>query len=343
MVDYESYFQYGGADGRNGPLMPSEVRWECACSDCVANKGLRERYRTCFDETKYAGAKEWDPEQYLLCPPRVLGYVLEQKEWAQLQVTHMNWLSSDDTTDAWHKRLKMPDDDKESKRRRGKSLPGSPAVCLRKRLGLTSLVRCSGDDKSNKGLLFDLVRSHTSATVTKSEEKEAYEALEVDDFVKGKGKGLIILLYGWFKIVLPQGCVCHLWLLTLLARHIIGPPGVGKTSTAETIAIATKKPLFSVSVAEVGTDAQYVEQNLSRIFTLAAKWQAILLLFVLPNATTSPDRAIPGSLIAAREANMYPATRQTYFWRVGDAATRFGPPTKTLWFPVRVPPVPLVA
>lgn len=57
-----------------------------------------------------------------------------------------------------------------------------------------------------------------------------------------------------------------------------GPPGVGKTSTAETIAIAIRKPLFSISVADVGTKASEVERNLSRIFSLATSWQAILLM-----------------------------------------------------------------
>ena len=60
-----------------------------------------------------------------------------------------------------------------------------------------------------------------------------------------------------------------------------GPPGVGKTSTAETIAVATRKPLFSISVADVGTKARHVEANLSRIFSLATAWQAILLMWVL--------------------------------------------------------------
>ena len=58
----------------------------------------------------------------------------------------------------------------------------------------------------------------------------------------------------------------------------IGPPGVGKTSTAETIARASDKPLFSVSVADVTTDAKHVEFNLSKIFSLATSWQAILLM-----------------------------------------------------------------
>lgn len=57
-----------------------------------------------------------------------------------------------------------------------------------------------------------------------------------------------------------------------------GPPGVGKTSTAETVASATRKPLFSVSVADVGTKAKHVESNLARIFNLATRWKAILLL-----------------------------------------------------------------
>lgn len=65
-----------------------------------------------------------------------------------------------------------------------------------------------------------------------------------------------------------------------LTVYRIGPPGVDKTSTAEAIAIATGKALFSVSVADVGTQAKHVESNLARIFALATKWQAILLMFV---------------------------------------------------------------
>lgn len=42
--------------------------------------------------------------------------------------------------------------------------------------------------------------------------------------------------------------------------------------------MATRKPLFSVSVADVGTKAKNVEANLSRIFSLATRWKAILLL-----------------------------------------------------------------
>jgi SpoVK/Ycf46/Vps4 family AAA+-type ATPase len=51
-----------------------------------------------------------------------------------------------------------------------------------------------------------------------------------------------------------------------------GPPGVGKKLTAEAISTATRKPLFSISVADVGTDPKNVEANLSKIFELATRW-----------------------------------------------------------------------
>lgn len=75
---------------------------------------------------------------------------------------------------------------------------------------------------------------------------------ETFDIVEDKGKGLAILLHG--------------------------APGVGKTLTAEAIALATGRPLVVVSVAEVGTDAADAEARLSDIFSDAARWEAILLM-----------------------------------------------------------------
>jgi hypothetical protein len=48
--------------------------------------------------------------------------------------------------------------------------------------------------------------------------------------------------------------------------------------TAETIAEATGKPLFIVSVAEIGLDASKAEKNLEQMFALAGSWQAVLLV-----------------------------------------------------------------
>lgn len=120
MVDYESYFQYAGAPGRNGVLEPANAGPGCMCSDCHSNQGLEERYRTKFDQN--FDKTIWDDEQYLICPPRVLGYILVDKEWAQLQVTNLKEIPScnkkDRTTE--FKRLRLHDDppNSEEKERR---------------------------------------------------------------------------------------------------------------------------------------------------------------------------------------------------------------------------------
>lgn len=46
----------------------------------------------------------------------------------------------------------------------------------------------------------------------------------------------------------------------------------------EAVAQVTRKPLFAVSVADIGLEPSEVEKNLSKLFNLAARWKAILLL-----------------------------------------------------------------
>ncbi|KAJ3573032.1 hypothetical protein NPX13_g4849 [Xylaria arbuscula] len=72
------------------------------------------------------------------------------------------------------------------------------------------------------------------------------------DLIHGKGRGLAVLLHG--------------------------PPGVGKTATAEAIAYLYKKPLFPITSSDLGTDPWDVETKLSEIFRLANLWDCILLL-----------------------------------------------------------------
>lgn len=72
------------------------------------------------------------------------------------------------------------------------------------------------------------------------------------DLVRGKGQGLIILLHG--------------------------PPGSGKTSTAETIAAYTQRPLYSITCGDLGLTATEVEQHLSDHTRRAENWGCVLLL-----------------------------------------------------------------
>ncbi|RCI09995.1 hypothetical protein L249_8674 [Ophiocordyceps polyrhachis-furcata BCC 54312] len=83
--------------------------------------------------------------------------------------------------------------------------------------------------------------------------KEASDkSKEQSDLIRGKGKGVIMLLHG--------------------------APGVGKTTTAEGIAEAFKKPLFQITCGDIGTTARDVEEELERNFSLASKWGCIMLL-----------------------------------------------------------------
>ncbi|KAL4738843.1 hypothetical protein BDV11DRAFT_215630 [Aspergillus similis] len=72
------------------------------------------------------------------------------------------------------------------------------------------------------------------------------------DAVPAKGKGLIILLHG--------------------------APGVGKTSTAECIAIELNRPLLSITCGHIGTVAEEAERNLDSFCKLAHRWRCVLLL-----------------------------------------------------------------
>lgn len=57
-----------------------------------------------------------------------------------------------------------------------------------------------------------------------------------------------------------------------------GPPGCGKTLTAEAVAEVTKRPLYSVSAGDLGVDAYDVDENLSRILNMTENWNAVLLI-----------------------------------------------------------------
>ncbi|KAG8530428.1 uncharacterized protein KY384_004930 [Bacidia gigantensis] len=72
------------------------------------------------------------------------------------------------------------------------------------------------------------------------------------DVVAGKGRGLFILLHG--------------------------PPGVGKTLTAECVAEKQQLPLYTISCGDLGTEPEVLEERLKKIFEYCCKWKAVLLL-----------------------------------------------------------------
>ncbi|KAL2603002.1 hypothetical protein R1flu_017244 [Riccia fluitans] len=57
-----------------------------------------------------------------------------------------------------------------------------------------------------------------------------------------------------------------------------GPPGTGKTLTAESLAEKLSAPLWSLSILELGTDPDELENRLVKILEVAASWKTVLLL-----------------------------------------------------------------
>ena len=111
MVDFESYFRYGPSVAHVGFLIPDSDDLECGCIDCRENEALKAAYRTRFDEEERQEGK-WEDEQYMLCPPRVLGYILNDKQWAQLQVSSLQSIPEKEPNDSWYTRLKLADGEK---------------------------------------------------------------------------------------------------------------------------------------------------------------------------------------------------------------------------------------
>jgi len=60
--------------------------------------------------------------------------------------------------------------------------------------------------------------------------------------------------------------------------NLFGPPGTGKTLTAEAISEYVRKPLYSITAGDLGSHSSALSSNLTSIFSLCAKWDAIVLL-----------------------------------------------------------------
>jgi len=104
--------------------------------------------------------------------------------------------------------------------------------------------------KGHKKLLQALVSFHTQDRGNwYSFENSSMLSMDV---VSGKGEGLFILLHG--------------------------PPGVGKTSTAECVAAQLGRPLLQITCGDLGDRASTMEKKLETFCRLAYKWRCVLLV-----------------------------------------------------------------
>jgi hypothetical protein len=206
------------------------------CKDCTYNYHDHEYDLSRFEKFQTMNAhllqlknKEHDPilkEHLLILPKYMLAYVFRSRSW--------NWLDVDYVRDI--------DEDE-----------------AREESGFDELVLPRG----HKELVLALVKNHSSGPKKKEKGKNQSEPQPRPqlragdqqtsmDLVRGKGKGLIILLHG--------------------------TPGVGKTSTAETVAAYTRRPLYPITCGDVGQTPEEVEKKMEQHFKLAHRWGCVLLL-----------------------------------------------------------------
>lgn len=169
-------------------------------------------------------------DELVIMSHRVFGFILHSRKWAKLDLAFLHPINSRGRGPiSEHKK----EEDAENIARNNEG---------REETAFDQLVLPDGHKKMVVSLIAQHFRDKESAMADE----------EQTDIVRGKGKGLIILLHGL--------------------------PGVGKTTTAEGVAELFKKPLFQITCGDLGTTASEVETALEKHFSLASRWGCILLL-----------------------------------------------------------------
>ncbi|KAL6876223.1 hypothetical protein HDV57DRAFT_519109 [Trichoderma longibrachiatum] len=172
--------------------------------------------------TNATGASD---DELVIMSYRVFGFVLRNRKWAKLDLTYMTAIHPPDVENV------LADEQKRNTTGLKKQKTAFDSLVIK---------------KEHRSMIVSLVAQHFRDKKSTSAHQQQF------DIVKGKGKGLIMLLHG--------------------------APGVGKTSTAEGIAELFKKPLFQITCGDLGTTAAEVEKALEVNFALANRWDCVLLL-----------------------------------------------------------------
>lgn len=102
-------------------------------------------------------------------------------------------------------------------------------------------------------------------------DSDAFDYLVLDETKKELAKALITNTdIGFTDIISGKSGGC------IFLLH--GPPGTGKTLTSEAIAELLHKPLYSITVGELGTTPDQLEGRLSKILDIANSWNSVILI-----------------------------------------------------------------
>jgi len=99
----------------------------------------------------------------------------------------------------------------------------------------------------------------------------AFDALVIEERKKKLAKAMVLHANEGFTDVISGKSGGAIFLL-----H--GPPGTGKTLTCEATAELLHRPLYSITVGELGTTPDILEHKLTEILEMANSWNSIILI-----------------------------------------------------------------
>ncbi|TPX15884.1 uncharacterized protein E0L32_000218 [Thyridium curvatum] len=180
---------------------------------------------------------------FMIMSYSVFGFVLRNRSWSKLDLDFLSDIDkAEESAEAQFEGTHTKDSDDNEGGDTSDDSDNDDGSNNASKTTFSQLVLPPG----HKKMVLSLVSQHFR-------NKESFKRRnEKVDIVKGKGKGLIILLHG--------------------------APGVGKTTTAEGVAETFGKPLFQITCGDLGTNAEEVEESLQKTFALASRWDCILLL-----------------------------------------------------------------
>jgi hypothetical protein len=138
---------------------------------------------------------------------------------------------------------------------------------LRMRVHVNYLTVYEYDTHMDKKLVLPEVTKNLVSTLI------AQSKTGFSDIIVGKGMGVTVLLGG--------------------------PPGVGKTLTAEVFAESRQRPLYSIQAAQLGIESDHIEKNLVRFLARGSRWNAIVLIDEADVYIRSRDRDMEHNAIVA--------------------------------------------
>ncbi|KAJ6784061.1 hypothetical protein PWT90_00348 [Aphanocladium album] len=219
--------------------------------DQLRERGRRWEALRGFRYKAYSGIALYTPDQKTLSRERVTcRIVLDGARWEDANPNHLIYLETIHEVDHSEVDYEMPPLNKYH------ILLTSPMVrgyALKNKRWMQFFIDSVHEIDFHEGAFDSLVLSQERKNLILAfAESQVKHRDSFDDVVKGKGRGIIMLLSGG--------------------------PGIGKTLTAEVVAEQMRVPLYTMSAGDLGSSSFDVDENLTKLMSMVSNWNAVLLL-----------------------------------------------------------------